>query len=51
MIGTLPMKSTHSDQSGSISNFFYFIGKFEIWNPLSKLQVDHVFRDLFIFAA
>ena len=32
------------------SNKFYFAGKSEKENPLSKLKIDYIFRGLHIFA-
>ena len=39
------MKMTQFGKTGSICYFFA-----ENWSPLSKLETDHVYRDLYNFA-
>ena len=49
MIETFSIKSAQFEKNGSIGKFFIQLGNLK-QNPLSKLEFDKVFRDLYTFA-
>ena len=50
MIGKFLIKFTQFEKTGSIIKFFLILLKNLQKNPLSKLEVRRVFRDIYTFA-